>query len=362
MQSSCVILLAGNGSNSVHRIVGGTVFLFIGCQEPLITRCAENLLADNGEMCGRIKFNAVVAFFNNTHIVQNSLNVVSDFRVLGKYLLQSCFVITPYERNITDIFMMQRTNGFSILFLGQKCYGFLCFALELVINISECAMSYWLNVTLGFGGCNLSQIRNGDRCGIVKLLSGRVKYSLGEFIGIRLIVENEAAFPKRGIISAEILYSFLQFQKTLSGHLFRELDGMDVCAVLLMETPFNRISVRFAFIAGRCGGFLHCLILGKRLCFAVAAVNPFLEFFNGDGCADKFALFCPFFVVVACKGRLRLVSFIEAEHDLMLVKCAVLIVLVNNKRMTAVPSVNVVRKEHIYMVSVHTLRATNVAV
>ena len=77
---------------------------------------------------------------------------------------------------------------------------------------------------------------------------------------------------------------------------------MDVCAVLLMETPFNRISVRFVFIAGHFSFFLDSLVLGKRLCLAVAAVNPFLELVNGYRSADKFALFCPFLVIVACKG------------------------------------------------------------
>ena len=46
----------------------------------------------------------------------------------------------------------------------------------------------------------------------------------------------------------------------------------------------------------------------------------------------------------------------------MLIKAAVLIILVHHEHPASVPPVNIVREEHVYVVSVHALRATDVAV
>ena len=62
---------------------------------------------------------------------------------------------------------------------------------------------------------------------------------------------------------------------------------------------------------------------------------------------------------VSCFG---IFLIIEAKHHLVLVKRAVLVILVNHEHPASVPAVNVVTEEHVYMVTVHALRATNVAV
>ena len=46
----------------------------------------------------------------------------------------------------------------------------------------------------------------------------------------------------------------------------------------------------------------------------------------------------------------------------MLIETAVSITLVHYEHFVSVPTVNIIRQEHIYMVAVHTLSATNVAV
>ena len=46
----------------------------------------------------------------------------------------------------------------------------------------------------------------------------------------------------------------------------------------------------------------------------------------------------------------------------MFIKAAVSITLVHYEHFVSVPTVNIIRQEHVYMVAVHTLCATNVAV
>ncbi len=110
------------------------------------------------------------------------------------------------------------------------------------------------------------------------------------------------------------------------------------------------------------GLFLHPSILRKRLGLAVAAVYPLLEVFEVRCGHDNPAPVFPTFLIVGQIVALRLVHVVEAKHHLMLVKRAVGIVLVHHIHLAPVPTVNIVGEEHVYMVSVHALRAAEVAV
>ena len=108
--------------------------------------------------------------------------------------------------------------------------------------------------------------------------------------------------------------------------------------------------------------FVYSLVFGKRLRLASAAVNPFLELVNGHRSADKFALFCPSFFVIAGISILRFRFVIEAEHHFVFVERSVLVVLVDDKNVLPVPIVEIVGQEHIDMVAIHALRSAHVAV
>ena len=53
---------------------------------------------------------------------------------------------------------------------------------------------------------------------------------------------------------------------------------------------------------------------------------------------------------------------IEAKHNLVLVKAAVGVVLVNDEHLAPVPTVNIIGEEHVNVVAVNTHCTTNVAV
>ena len=94
----------------------------------------------------------------------------------------------------------------------------------------------------------------------------------------------------------------------------------------------------------------------------MAALNPFFKVFQIHGSNHRLMLLRPILIIVRKVSRLGIVSLIETKHHLVFVKATVLIVLVNNKYLTTIPFVNIIRKEHIYMISVHTFRTTNIAI
>ena len=94
----------------------------------------------------------------------------------------------------------------------------------------------------------------------------------------------------------------------------------------------------------------------------MTAVYPFFEVFKivcGHGYP---APILPNFLIVGKIVALCLVHIVEAEHHLVLVKCAIGVVLVNDKHFASVPTVNVIGEEHVYVVAIHALRATEIAV
>ena len=128
------------------------------------------------------------------------------------------------------------------------------------------------------------------------------------------------------------------------GHLFVNL-GYSVCR-----------ADSFCFTGG------HALILRKRLGLAMAAVYPLLKVLQVCGGHDDFPLVRPIITVIGEVSVSCIVLIVEAEHYLVFVKRAVLVVLVNNIHPAPVPAVDVVSQENVDMVAVHALRATDVAV
>ena len=106
----------------------------------------------------------------------------------------------------------------------------------------------------------------------------------------------------------------------------------------------------------------HALILRKRLGLAMAAVYPLLKVLQVCGGHDDFPLVRPVIAVIGEVSVPCVVLIIEAEHYLVLVKRAVLVILVNNVHPASVPSVYVVSQEHVDMVAVHALCTTDVTV
>ena len=94
----------------------------------------------------------------------------------------------------------------------------------------------------------------------------------------------------------------------------------------------------------------------------MAAVYPLLEIFEVRSGHDNPAPIFPTFLIVGQIVALRLVHVVKAKHHLVLVKATIGVVLVHHIHLASIPAVNVVGEEHVYMVSVHTLRTTEVAV
>ena len=94
----------------------------------------------------------------------------------------------------------------------------------------------------------------------------------------------------------------------------------------------------------------------------MATIYPFLEILQIYGSYHCLVIICPVAVIIREVSCLGIVSLIETKHYLMLIKAAVLIILVHHEHPASVPPVNIVREEHVYVVSVHALRATDVAV
>ena len=94
----------------------------------------------------------------------------------------------------------------------------------------------------------------------------------------------------------------------------------------------------------------------------MAALNPLLEIIKGNSGHNEFAPMLPTVLIVSevvAKGG---IAVVEAEHNLVLVKRAIGIVLVNDIYILAVPLVGGIGEEYVNVVAVHTFRATNVAV
>ena len=103
---------------------------------------------------------------------------------------------------------------------------------------------------------------------------------------------------------------------------------------------------------------LDGLVLGKRFGLAVAGVNPLFELVHRHLRHGAHAL--PAFLVVTQIAVLRFLQRIKAKHTLVLVELAgINIALIHDKDLIAR---QVRTDEHIYMVAVHTLGATNLAV
>ena len=94
----------------------------------------------------------------------------------------------------------------------------------------------------------------------------------------------------------------------------------------------------------------------------MAAVYPLLEIFEVRCRHYNPAPIFPTFLIVGEIVALCLVHVVKAKHHLVLVKRTIGVVLVHHIYLAPVPTVNVVGEEHVYVVSVHALRATEVAV
>ena len=94
----------------------------------------------------------------------------------------------------------------------------------------------------------------------------------------------------------------------------------------------------------------------------MATIYPLLEILQVYGSYHCLVIICPVAVIIREVSCLGIVSLIETKHYLMLIKAAILIILVHHEHPASVPPVNIVREEHVYVVSIHALRATNIAV
>ncbi|CDE57083.1 unknown [Prevotella sp. CAG:873] len=94
----------------------------------------------------------------------------------------------------------------------------------------------------------------------------------------------------------------------------------------------------------------------------MAALNPLLEIVNGCSCEYETTAFLPAFFIVGkiCVDSVGLI--VKAEHHFVFIERAVRVVLVNNNHTLAIPAVYVIRQEHVYMVAVYALGASDVAV
>ena len=100
----------------------------------------------------------------------------------------------------------------------------------------------------------------------------------------------------------------------------------------------------------------------KRFGLPVTAIHPLLKIVRLNSGHDNSAPILPTLFIVGKIGAPCLFHTVEAKHHLVFVKRAVGVVLVNHKHIFAVPLIHVFCKEHVYMVSVHALRATDIAV
>ena len=133
-------------------------------------------------------------------------------------------------------------------------------------------------------------------------------------------------------------------------------------SVGILRTKFRQPTAFFCCRCRRgslflCTFYLHVLVLGKRLCFSMATIHPFLKLFLRYMSDSTKAL--PTFLVI---GKICLACFFfgrETIHHFVLVKTAVFVHLVNDKHITLRW---IVGEEHVDMVAINTLGATNVAV
>ena len=102
---------------------------------------------------------------------------------------------------------------------------------------------------------------------------------------------------------------------------------------------------------------LYVLVVGKRLRLPVAALHPLLKFFFAYMRNRTKSL--PAFLVVGEICLARTLDVGETVHHLVLVKAAVLVHLVNDKHITLR---GVFGEEHVDVVAVNALRATDIAV
>ena len=94
----------------------------------------------------------------------------------------------------------------------------------------------------------------------------------------------------------------------------------------------------------------------------MAAAYPFLKVFE-VGCGNDYPT--PIFPTLLIVGKIVALSLVhvnETEHHLVLVKRAVGVVLVYDKHFPSVPTVNVVGEEHVDVVAIHALCATEIAI
>ena len=94
----------------------------------------------------------------------------------------------------------------------------------------------------------------------------------------------------------------------------------------------------------------------------MAALYPLLELLQVNARQHRLVLLRPISVIINKVSCFSSVSLIETQHNLVFVKRAVLVILVNHKHLATIPPVNIIREEHIYMVAVYTFRATNIAI
>ena len=118
---------------------------------------------------------------------------------------------------------------------------------------------------------------------------------------------------------------------------------------------------RFLFVVGNiCRSCYH--VMRKRFGLPVTAIHPLLKTVRLDSGHDNSAPILPTLFIVGKIGAPCFFRTVEAKHHLVFVKRAVGVVLVNYKHIFAVPLIHVFCKEHVYMVAVHALRATDIAV
>lgn len=118
---------------------------------------------------------------------------------------------------------------------------------------------------------------------------------------------------------------------------------------------------RFLFVVGNfCRSCYH--VMRKWFGLSVTAIHPLLKTVRLDSGHDNSAPILPTLFIVGKIGAPCLFHTVKAKHHLVFVKRAIGVVLVNDKHIFAVPLIHILCKEHVYMVSVHALRATNISV
>ena len=141
----------------------------------------------------------------------------------------------------------------------------------------------------------------------------------------------------------------------------RELCRLSVSLLLTQIFWQSAILLRSHFICGN-RFFFHPCILTKRLCLTLARLYPLLKVFEVNCRHVYSAPVFPTFLIVSKIVALGFVSIVESKHHLMLVKTAIWVVLVHYKHIASVPTINVIREEHVYMVTINTHCTTNVAI